>query len=58
MNFEIHKDEKAPVPAAEPVSGGAKQTGATIFAALQASPHREIELTPPRVPVFVRDVEL
>ena len=36
----------------------AKKTGAAILAALQACPYPEIDLTPPRVPIFVRDVEL
>jgi hypothetical protein len=35
------------------------QTGAVILKALQASPYREIDLTPPRVPLTnVRDVVL
>jgi hypothetical protein len=34
-------------------------TGAVLLAALQASPHREIDLTPPRVPLTnVRGVAL
>ena len=34
-------------------------TGAVLLAALQASPYREIDLTPPRVPLTnVRDVAL
>jgi Arc/MetJ-type ribon-helix-helix transcriptional regulator len=34
-------------------------TGAVLLAALQASPYREIDLTPPRVPLAnVRDVAL
>jgi Arc/MetJ-type ribon-helix-helix transcriptional regulator len=44
--------------AATPVSTPARKTGATILAALQACPYPEIDLTPPRVPIFVRDVEL
>lgn len=35
-----------------------KKTGAAILAALQACPYPEIDLTPPRVPIFVRDIEL
>ena len=33
-------------------------TGADLIAALQSSPYPEIDLTPPRVPIRVRDVEL
>jgi len=34
-------------------------TGAVLLAALQASPYREIDLTPPRVPLInVRDIAL
>jgi hypothetical protein len=34
-------------------------TGAVLLAALQASPYREVDLTPPRVPLTnVRDVAL
>jgi hypothetical protein len=34
-------------------------TGAVVLAALQASPYRDIDLAPPRVPLAaVRDVEL
>ena len=47
-------DEKAPLPASAP----AKQTGAALLEALEASPYREIDLTPPRVPIVVRDVHL
>jgi Arc/MetJ-type ribon-helix-helix transcriptional regulator len=37
----------------------ATATGAVLLAALQASPYREIDLTPPRVPLTnVRDVAL
>jgi Arc/MetJ-type ribon-helix-helix transcriptional regulator len=37
----------------------ASATGAVLLAALQASPYREIDLTPPRVPLTnVRDVAL
>jgi Arc/MetJ-type ribon-helix-helix transcriptional regulator len=43
---------------ARPVSASARQTGAVILAALQACPYPEIDLVPPRVPIFVRDVEL
>jgi hypothetical protein len=50
-------DEKTPLPV-EPVSTQTKKTGAAILAALQACPHPEIDLTPPRVPIFVRDIEL
>ncbi len=46
-------DERA--PAAEPP---ATATGTVILAALQASPYRDIDLTPPRVPLGnVRNVE-
>jgi prevent-host-death family protein len=34
------------------------QTGAALIAALQASPHREIEIEPGRAAMPVRDVEL
>jgi Arc/MetJ-type ribon-helix-helix transcriptional regulator len=44
--------------AAAPVTTPARKTGAAILAALQACPYPEIDLTPPRVPIFVRDVEL
>ena len=50
-------DEKAPLPAV-PVSTQTKKTGAAILAALQACPYPEIDLTPPRVPIFVRDIDL
>ena len=34
-------------------------TGAVILAALQASPYRDIDLTPPRVPLTaIREIEL
>ena len=33
-------------------------TGSTLIEAMQASPHREIELEPQRVPMPVRDVHL
>jgi len=47
-------DEQAPA-AAEPAAA----SGSVILAALQASPYREIDLTPPRVPLSnVRDVVL
>jgi hypothetical protein len=41
-----------------PLNDQAKQTGAAILEVLQSSPYREIDLTPPRVPIFVRDVQL
>jgi Arc/MetJ-type ribon-helix-helix transcriptional regulator len=44
--------------AAARVSAPAKKTGAAILAALQACSYPEVDLTPPRVPIFVRDVEL
>jgi hypothetical protein len=50
-------DEKAPLPMS-PVSAQAKKTGAAILAALQACPYPEVDLTPPRVPIFVREIEL
>jgi hypothetical protein len=47
MQREIYKQEldaheEQAIPAVTP-------TGAVVLAALQASPHREIDLTPPRV---------
>lgn len=33
-------------------------TGTTLIAAMQASPYREIELTPSGAPMPVRDVDL
>lgn len=38
-----------------PTSGS---TGAVILAALQASPYRDVDLTPERYPLPVRDVAL
>lgn len=35
-----------------------EQTGQALIDALQASPHRDIELAPPRVAMPVRDVSL
>jgi hypothetical protein len=43
-------DEKSPAPATE--------TGAVVLAALQARPYPDIDLTPPRVRLNVRDVVL
>lgn len=46
-------DEKAPR-----VPTPSTETGAVILEALQASPYRDIDITPPRVPLTrVRDVE-
>jgi hypothetical protein len=42
--------------AANPPASGL--TGAVILAALQASPYRDVDLTPERYPLPVRDVEL
>ncbi len=42
--------------AASPAASG--PTGAVILAALQASPYRDIDLTPERFPMPVRDVSL
>jgi hypothetical protein len=40
-------------------SAAADLTGAVVLAALQASPYRDMDLNPPRVPLaIVRDVEL
>ena len=44
----IDKDSPAP----------ANETGAVVLAALQARPYPDIDLTPPRVRLNVRDVEL
>ena len=43
-------NEKSPAPANE--------TGAVVLAALQARPYPDIDLTPPRVRLNVRDVVL
>jgi hypothetical protein len=43
-------DEKSPAPA--------EATGAVVLAALQARPYPDIDLTPPRVRLHVRDVVL
>lgn len=45
-----------PVPAGKPD----ERTGADLIAALQSSPHRELEIEPPRYrePILVRDVVL
>jgi hypothetical protein len=49
-------DERAPSAAPQPA---ATATGSVILAALQASPYREIDVTPPRVLLSnVRDVVL
>jgi hypothetical protein len=42
--------------AASPSASG--PTGAVILAALQASPYRDVDLTPERYPLPVRDVVL
>ncbi len=41
-----------------PVSPAVGLTGAVILAALQASPCRDVDLTPERYPLPVRDVSL
>jgi hypothetical protein len=52
-------EEKAPLPgSAAPVSAQARETGAAILEVLQSSPYPEIDLTPPRVPIVVRDIQL
>jgi len=52
-------EEKAPeFGSVAPPSVRSKQTGAAILEVLQSSPYREIDLTPPRVPIVVRDVQL
>ena len=52
-------EESTAVPGSSaPLDEHAKQTGAAILEVLQSSPYREIDLTPPRVPIFVRDVQL
>ena len=38
--------------------GGAGLTGAVLIAALQASPHRDVDIEPPRERLPVRDVNL
>ena len=73
MNLEIHKPELAQRVRADDLlekaldaldeqsttASPATATGAVLLAALQASPYREIDLTPPRVPLTnVRDVAL
>jgi hypothetical protein len=45
-------DERAPDPST------AGLTGAVILAALQGSPYRDVDLTPERYPLPVRDVSL
>lgn len=52
--------EERPTPpgSSAPLNDQAKQTGAAILDVLQSSPYPEIDLTPPRVPIFVRDVHL
>ena len=35
-----------------------RQTGAALIAAIQASPHRDLEIEPSRVPMPVREVYL
>lgn len=39
-------------------SSARPMTGADLVAALQASPYREIEIEPERIPMPVRDVDL
>jgi prevent-host-death family protein len=34
------------------------RSGAALVAALQASPHRDVDIEPPREPMPVRDIEL
>jgi hypothetical protein len=52
-------EEKSSLPAStSPTTEPAKQTGAALLEVLQASPYPEIDLAPPRVPIFVRDVDL
>ena len=73
MNLEIHKPELAQRVRADDLlekaldaldeqstaAPPASATGAVLLAALQASPYREIDLTPPRLPLTnVRDVVL
>ena len=44
--------EERPEPGSTaPLNDEAKQTGVAILEVLQSSPYREIDLTPPRVPV-------
>jgi Arc/MetJ-type ribon-helix-helix transcriptional regulator len=51
--------EKALDALDERTPGAAVETGAVVLAALQASPYRDIDLTPPRVRLSnVRDVAL
>ena len=45
-------DEKAPIAAPS------DRTGAALLEVLETSPYPEIDLTPPRVPILVRDVNL
>jgi prevent-host-death family protein len=59
QHVTIHGREEVVVVAAEEfrrLSGHV--TGASLIAAVQASPHREVSIEPARIPMPVRDVTL
>lgn len=59
QHVTVHGRQEVVVVAAEDfrrLSGA--MTGTTLIAAMQASPYREIELTPSGAPMPVRDVDL
>lgn len=59
QHVTVHGRDEVVVVAAEEfrrLRGG--QTGQALIDALQASPHRDIDIAPPRAPMPVRDVNL
>jgi hypothetical protein len=48
--------ETAPATEEKPVTTAKKRTGADLIAAMQSSPHRELEIEPTRYRMPVRDV--
>ncbi|PSJ62480.1 type II toxin-antitoxin system Phd/YefM family antitoxin [Kumtagia ephedrae] len=59
QHVTVHGREEVVVIAAEEfrrLKGGA--TGEVLIAAMQASPHRDVEIAPERTPMPVRDVVL
>lgn len=59
QHVTVHGHEQVVVVAADEYQRLAgSRTGAELVAALQASPHRDVDIEPPRLPLPVRAVDL
>lgn len=59
QHVTVHGHEQVVVVAADEYQRLAgSRTGAELVAALQASPHRDVDIEPPRLPLPVRGVDL